>query len=57
MGPFIGSIFSDAKTEELKTEDLKKQYSDLKETLQRVYAEFQNYKKRTDQENIRSYFK
>lgn len=31
-------------------EELKKQYLDIKDTLQRVYAEFQNYKKRTDED-------
>ncbi len=34
-------------------ETLKKQYEEIKETLQRVYAEFQNYKKRTDEDKTR----
>lgn len=34
-------------------EDLQQQYGEIKETLQRVYAEFQNYKKRTEDDKSR----
>lgn len=34
-------------------DELKKQYEEIKDTLQRVYAEFQNYRKRTDEEKQR----
>jgi molecular chaperone GrpE len=35
---------------QIQIEELKKQYEDIKDTLQRVYAEFQNYKKRMDED-------
>lgn len=37
----------------LQYDELKKQYEEIKDTLQRVYAEFQNYRKRTDEEKQR----
>lgn len=33
-----------------ENEDLKKQYGELKETLQRLQAEFENYRKRTEED-------
>lgn len=43
---------SDSTVSRLQKEndELKKQFSDMKETLQRVYAEFQNYKRRTEED-------
>ena len=34
-------------------EKLSQQYAEIKDTLQRVYAEFQNYKKRTEEDKTR----
>ncbi|PIR79754.1 MAG: nucleotide exchange factor GrpE [Candidatus Levybacteria bacterium CG10_big_fil_rev_8_21_14_0_10_35_13] len=34
-------------------EKLNQQYAEIKDTLQRVYAEFQNYKKRTEEDKTR----
>ncbi len=46
----IANIAKDQENILHQNEELKKQYDDIKDTLQRVYAEFQNYKKRTDEE-------
>jgi molecular chaperone GrpE len=38
------------KQAEAQQEELRAQYEEIKDTLQRVYAEFQNYRKRTDED-------
>jgi molecular chaperone GrpE len=37
-----------------QNEELKKQYNELKDTLQRTYAEFQNFKRRNEEERRRN---
>jgi molecular chaperone GrpE len=49
----IENIAKDQESIMHQNEELKNQYVDIKNTLQRVYAEFQNYKKRTDEDKQR----
>jgi molecular chaperone GrpE len=44
----IEHIAKDQESILKQNQELKKQYGDIRDTLQRVYAEFQNYKKRMD---------